>query len=75
MGRTESCLSSIAIEFVFWFIAGILSLFLYKIDNSITIFVLTFIVIIIGAHLLELNYSTYICQSCEKEFKKTELNE
>ena len=75
MGFADSCLSTIAIEFVFWFVAGILSLILYKINNSAVIFVLAFIIIIIGAHLLEAKYATYNCIPCKKEFKKSELNE
>ena len=75
MGLGEGCLSAIFIEFSFWLIAGIISLVLYKFVDSVVMFVLAFIVLLIAAHFYERSYAAYRCVSCGNEYTKKEASE
>ena len=75
MDVAEGCLTMIFVEFSFWIIAGFLSLILYTVSNSTVILVLSFIILLIIAHLIDSKYSRYICITCNESFSKPELKE
>lgn len=75
MNIAEGCLGAIFLEFSFWMIAGILSLILYTVSNSTVIFIISFVILLIFAHIIDSNYATFKCISCGEEFLKSELSE
>lgn len=73
MGIYEGCVGAIALELVFWTVAGIVAIFIHMYVGSTVIFLITFIILITLAHYLDKKYSVLKCESCGAEFKISEL--